>query len=124
MLSPDGIAAAGTQLTGIGVSPGRYTGRARVITSLDLDSELEPGEVIVAAITDASWGPLFLAAGAVVVEIGSGISHAAIISREIGIPAAVSVAGATRRIRSGTLITVDGNTGKVTVEEGPAALAR
>jgi phosphohistidine swiveling domain-containing protein len=108
-------AAAGTQLTGIGVSPGRYTGRARVITSLDVDSELEPGEVIVAVITDASWGPLFLAAGAVVVETGATVSHAAIVSRELGIPAAVSVAGATRRIPDGTLVTVDGNTGTVIV---------
>ncbi len=109
------IAGAGTQLTGIGVSPGRYTGRARVITSLAVDSELEPGEVIVAVNTDASWGPLFLAAGAVVVETGATISHAAIVSRELGIPAAVSVTGATRRIRDGSTITVDGNTGTVTV---------
>jgi pyruvate,water dikinase len=110
-----GIAAAGTQLSGIGVSPGRYTGRARVITSLDVDSDLEPGEVIVAVTTDASWGPLFLAAGAVVVETGAAISHAAIVSRELGIPAAVSVAGATRRIREGATVTVDGNAGTVTV---------
>ncbi len=109
------IAGAGTQLTGIGVSPGRYTGRARVITSLAVDSELQPGEVIVAITTDASWGPLFLAAGAVVVETGAAVSHAAIVSRELGIPAAVSVTGATRRIREGSTITVDGNTGTVTV---------
>ena len=109
------IAAAGLQLTGIGVSPGTYTGRARVITSLVVDSDLEPGEVIVATTTDASWGPLFLAAGAVVVETGSVVSHAAIVSRELGIPAAVSVADATRRIRDGTSVTVDGNTGTVTV---------
>lgn len=109
------IAAAGTRLSGIGVSPGRYTGPARVITSLSAQSTLEPGEVIVAAITDASWGPLFLAAGAVVVETGSVISHAAIVSRELGIPAAVSVANATRRIRDGSTITVDGNTGTVDV---------
>jgi pyruvate,water dikinase len=109
------IAAAGTQLTGIGVSAGRYTGRARVITSLAVDSDLEPGEVIVATTTDASWGPLFLAAGAVVVETGSTISHAAIVSRELGIPAAVSIADATRRIRDGMTITVDGNTGTVVV---------
>jgi phosphohistidine swiveling domain-containing protein len=109
------IAGAGTQLIGIGVSPGRYTGRARVITSLAVESELEPGEVIVAVNTDASWGPLFLAAGAVVVETGATISHAAIVSRELGIPAAVSVTGATRRILDGSTITVDGNTGTVTV---------
>lgn len=109
------IAAAGTLLTGIGVSPGRHTGRARVITSLTVDSELQPGEVIVAVTTDASWGPLFLAAGAVVVETGAAISHAAIVARELGIPAAVSVTDATRRIRDGSIITVDGNTGTVFV---------
>jgi pyruvate,water dikinase len=109
------LAEAGTELIGIGVSPGRYTGRARVIRSLAVDSDLEPGEVIVAVTSDASWGPLFLAAGAVVVETGSTISHAAIVSRELGIPAAVSVADATRRIKDGTTITVDGNTGTVVV---------
>jgi pyruvate,water dikinase len=109
------IASMDTQLTGIGVSPGRYTGRARVITSLDVDSDLEPGEVIVAVTTDASWGPLFLAAGAVVVETGAAISHAAIVARELGIPAAVSVTDATRRIADASTITVDGNTGTVIV---------
>lgn len=108
-------ASAGTRLTGIGVSPGRYMGSARVITSLAVDSELEPGEVIVAITTDASWGPLFLAAGGVVVENGSTISHAAIVSRELGIPAVVSVPDVTRRIKDGTTVTVDGNTGTVTV---------
>ena len=109
------IAGAGTRLTGIGVSPGRYTGAARIITSLAVDSDFEPGEVIVAVTTDASWGPLFLTAGAVVVETGSVISHAAIVAREFGIPAAVSVPDATRRIRDGSSITVDGNTGTVVV---------
>jgi pyruvate,water dikinase len=80
-----------------------------------VDSELEPGEVIVAMTTDASWGPLFLAAGGVVVETGSTISHAAIVSRELGIPAVVSVLGATRRIRDGATITVDGDGGMVVV---------
>ena len=109
-------AGPSTQLKGIGASPGRYTGRARVITSLSADSDLEPGEVIVAVTTDAPWASLFLTAGAVVVETGSVISHAAIISRELGIPAAVSVADATRRIREGALVTVDGNTGSVIVD--------
>jgi pyruvate,water dikinase len=109
-------ATAGTQLTGIGVSPGRYSGRARLIRSLAMDSELEPGEVIVAVTTDSTWGPLFMAAGAVVVETGSTISHAAIVSRELGIPAAVSVNNATQQIVDGARITVDGNTGTVTLD--------
>jgi pyruvate,water dikinase len=109
-------AGRGTRLTGIGVSPGRYSGRARVITSVDAETMLDPGEIIVAAITDSSWGPLFLAAGAVVVETGAMISHAAIVSRELGIPAVVSVSGATRRIEDGASVTVDGNAGTVTVD--------
>lgn len=106
---------AGTQLTGMGVSPGRYTGRARLIASLESGAQLEPGEIIVARTTDSSWGPLFMAAGAMVVETGALVSHAAIVARELGIPAAVSVADAMRRIPPGATITVDGNSGVVTV---------
>jgi pyruvate,water dikinase len=115
VIAPAEAAAAGVQLCGLGASPGRHTARARVIRSLQTDSGLEPGEVIVAVTTDASWGPLFLAAGAAVVETGAIISHAAIVARELGIPAVVSVPDATRRIPDGAVVTVDGNTGTVTV---------
>jgi len=104
------------RLTGIGVSPGRYSGRVRLISSLAVDSELEPGEVIVAVTTDSTWGPLFLTAGAVVVETGSTISHAAIVSRELGIPAVASVKNVTQLVRDGDTVTVDGNAGTVTLE--------
>jgi len=60
-------------------------------------------------------GPLFLTAGAVVCQTGATISHAAIVSRELGIPAAVSVQDCTTRIVDGTIVTVDGDTGTVTV---------
>ena len=115
VIAPAENTAAGTQLSGLAVSPGRHTGRARVIRSLEADSGLEPGEVIVAVTTDASWGPLFLAAGAAVVETGAMVSHAAIVARELGIPAVASVPDATRRIPEGASVTVDGNTGTVTV---------
>lgn len=108
-------AGSGTPLRGLGVSPGRHTGRARHIRSLTVDTLLEPGEVIVAQTTDSSWGPLFMAAGAMVVETGALVSHAAIVARELGIPAAVSVTDAMRRIPEGATITVDGNSGLVTV---------
>jgi pyruvate,water dikinase len=107
--------AAGEALAGLGVSAGRHTGRARIVTAIDQAGELQPGEVIVAVITDSSWGPLFMEAGAVVVETGAAISHAAIVARELGIPAVVSVPGATRRIREGATVTVDGDAGTVTV---------
>jgi len=114
-VTPERPPAAGTVLTGIGVSPGVCTGRVRRIATLDAESELEPGEIIVTETTDASWGPLFLSAAAVVVETGAAISHAAIVSRELGIPAVVSVAGATRHLATGMIVSVDGGAGTVTV---------
>ena len=59
--------------------------------------DLGPGDVLVAPITDPSWTPLFLAAEAVIVDVGAMMSHAVIVSRELGIPCVVSVIGATRR---------------------------
>ena len=77
--------------------------------------DLAPDEVLVAPITDPAWTPLFLAAVGVVVDVGAQMSHAAIVSRELGIPAVVSVAGASTTIPDGVLLTVDGDEGTVTV---------
>jgi pyruvate,water dikinase len=106
---------SGEILGGLGVAPGQHTGPARVVRSLLDDVDLAPGDVLVAMTTDSSWGPLFLAAGAVVCQTGAAISHAAIVARELGIPAAVSVQDCTTRITDGTVVTVDGSSGKVTV---------
>ncbi|MFC0114013.1 PEP-utilizing enzyme [Kibdelosporangium aridum] len=115
MKEPKPAVTSGEQLIGVPVSQGVHTGPARVIKSLDDDSDLEPGEVIVAVTTDSSWGPLFLAAGAVVCQTGAAISHAAIVARELGIPAVVSVPDCAERIKNGTVVTVNGSTGRVTV---------
>ena len=69
---------------------------------------LEPGDVLVAPITDPSWTPLFVPAAAVVVDVGALQSHAVIVSRELGIPCVVSATGATQRIPSGARVRVDG----------------
>lgn len=106
---------SGEILDGLGVAPGVHTGPARVVRSLVDDVDLEPGDVLIAMTTDSSWGPLFLSAGAVVCQTGAAISHAAIVARELGIPAAVSVQDCTTRIEDGTIITVDGSSGKVTI---------
>ena len=74
-----------------------------------------PGDVLVAPITDPAWTPLFVPAGAVVVDVGAQISHAVIVARELGIPCVVSVTDATRRIPDGAAVTVDGTAGTVTV---------
>jgi pyruvate,water dikinase len=81
--------------------------------------DLEPGDVMIAPTTDPSWTPLFLAVAGVVSEVGAVASHAAIASRELGIPCAVSVLDATRRIPDGAIVTLDGAAGTVTVVSVP-----
>ncbi|MCZ2812052.1 PEP-utilizing enzyme [Modestobacter sp. VKM Ac-2979] len=110
----------GDTLTGWAASPGRYTGRARVVRE-PLPDRLAPGEVLVAAATDAGWSPLFLRAGAIVVERGGPLSHAAIVARELGLPGVLNLAGATA-VLDGRWVTVDGDAGVVTVHaEDPGA---
>ena len=105
----------GATLHGIAGCPGVARGRARIVLEAGDPGELGPGDVLVAPITDPSWTPLFLAAEAVVVDVGATMSHAVIVSRELGIPCVVSAVGATRSIPDGSEIEVDGNTGVVTV---------
>ncbi|SEC75517.1 PEP-utilizing enzyme [Rhodococcus koreensis] len=109
--------AAGESVVGVSGCTGTARGIARVLTTPDDPSALEPGEILIAPITDPSWTPLFVAASAVVVDVGAPFSHAAIVSREIGIPCIVSATDATKRIPNGALIEVDGTTGVVTVLE-------
>ncbi len=106
----------GQVLTGVACAPGVVTGRARVILDPSDPTALEPGEVLVTQNTDPSWTPLFLAAGAVVVNVGAIASHASIVSRELGIPCVASVADASRRIPDGATVTVDGAAGTVTID--------
>lgn len=107
----------GDLLRGWAASPGRRQGRARVVRSST--GPLEVDEILVAEATDASWSPLFLKAGAVVVERGGPLSHAAILARELGLPAVLNVAGATS-VLDGCRISVDGDQGMVVIEsDGP-----
>ncbi len=91
----------------------------RVVTDSHDPTALEPGDVLVAPITDPSWTPLFVPASAVVVDVGAPLSHAIIVSRELGIPCVVSATDATKRIPDGARIQVDGDTGVVTILEMP-----
>ena len=109
----------GEVLTGMSGAPGSYTGRARVILDPADPLALEPGDVLVAPITDPAWTPLFVPAGAVVVNVGALVSHAVIVSRELGIPCVVSVIDATERIPDGAIVTVDGASATVTVVSLP-----
>ncbi|MCH1512777.1 MAG: PEP-utilizing enzyme [Acidimicrobiales bacterium] len=100
---------------GMGGSAGIVTGRARVILDPTNPQALEPGDILVAPITDPAWTPLFVPAAAVVVDVGATMSHAVIVSRELGIPCVVSATGATSRIPDGAEIRVNGDTGTVTI---------
>ena len=100
---------------GMGGSAGVAIGKARVITDPSDPKGLEPGDILVAPITDPAWTPLFVPAGGVVVDVGATMSHAVIVSRELGIPCVVSATGATSRIPDGAEIRVNGDTGTVTI---------
>ena len=106
--------AAG-DLRGTPASAGTATGRVRVILD-PVGAHLEPGEILVAPSTDPGWTPLFLTAGALVMEMGGVISHGAVVAREYGIPAVVGVPDATTRLNTGQTVTVDGAAGTVDVE--------
>ncbi|BAN03183.1 PEP-utilizing enzyme [Ilumatobacter coccineus] len=105
----------GETITGLGGCAGVARGIARVVLHPGDPRGLEPGDVLVAPLTDPSWTPLFVPADAVVVDVGASMSHAVIVSRELGIPCAISVQDATRRIPDGALIEVDGGAGTVTI---------
>ena len=113
------VAAGGDGvLRGVGAAAGRVTGPARVIHD-PATAHIEPGEILVAATTDPGWTPLFLTAGALVSETGAIMAHGPTVAREYGIPAVISIPGATARICTGQIITVDGAAGTVT--PGPPA---
>lgn len=117
VMEPAAAQTTWNDLAGLGVSGGNASGPARIVRSAAaaIEAGLRPGEVLVAPFTDAAWTPLFVTAAAVVVETGGLLSHAAIVAREFGIPAVVSVKGATSIIRDGQMVSVDGRTGAVTV---------
>ena len=106
-----------TILTGQSASPGQYKGIARVILDPSVDIELKPGEILIAPYTDPAWTPLFLTAGAAVVEVGSYLSHAGTIAREYGMPCVVDVPGCTSRIQTGMQVSVNGYEGSVKIGE-------
>ncbi|SDS90663.1 PEP/pyruvate-binding domain-containing protein [Actinopolymorpha singaporensis] len=102
-------------VTGFAGAAGVVEGVARVIAGPENGAELRPGEILVTSVTNVGWTPLFPRAAAVVTDIGAPLSHAAIVARELGIPAVVGTGNATVRLRSGDRIRVDGEHGTVEV---------
>jgi len=107
---------------GLGASPGRASGPVRVLQSPDEAGELLAGEILVTRMTSPDWVPLMRRAAAVVTDAGGMTSHAAIVSRELGIPCIVGARDATVRLRDGLEVTVDGARGTVVVGHPAGAL--
>lgn len=108
-------AGARGALQGVPGSPGQYTGPVRVVRSFNEFERLRPGDVVVCPAVDPSWSVLFSSIGAIVTDAGGALSHSAIVAREHGIPAVLGAAEATRALRDGQIVTVDGTTGSVTI---------
>ncbi|OYO13384.1 phosphoenolpyruvate synthase [Enemella evansiae] len=106
---------SGAVLRGTGASGGRVTGTARVVHGPEDFSGMQPGEILVAAITTPAWTPLFALAAGVVTDIGGPLSHSSIVAREYAIPAVLGTTVATARIRTGDRLALDGEAGTVTL---------
>ena len=107
----------GTILAGSSISRGKATGRARIVKSVEEANELQKGEIMVAKFTDIGWSPYYCMLGGLVTEVGSALSHGAVVAREYALPLVANVTFATELIKTGDVISVDGDTGCVAIIE-------
>lgn len=101
-------------LAGVAVSSGIIEGRARVILRLE-DANIEAGDILVTTFTDPSWTPVFVSIRGLVTEVGGMMTHGAVVAREYGLPAVVSVENATKLIKDGQRIRINGTEGYVEI---------
>jgi len=103
------------QIKGSPGSAGRAEGRVRIVNSPEEGGQLQPGEILVAVTTNVGWTPIFPRAAAVITDVGAPLSHAAIVARELGIPAVVGCGNATTLLKTGDRVRVDGGAGTVVI---------
>ena len=113
--APGGSAPAGGAITGFPGVAGIVEGRVRVIPTFEEGDALQAGEILVTTLTNVGWTPLFPRAAAVVTDVGAPLSHAAIVARELGIPAVVGCGNAMMRLKTGDFVRVDGSKGIVEI---------
>ena len=106
-----------SQLSGLPGSAGQAEGRVRIVDSPEAGSRLQAGEILVAVTTNVGWTPIFPRAAAVITDVGAPLSHAAIVARELGIPAVVGCFNATSTLKTGDRVRVDGGSGTVEILE-------
>ena len=104
---------AGGRLQGLGISPGRVRGKVRIVRRLSDGQSIQPGEILVTRAVDPGWTPLFASVSGLILEMGSLLSHGAVVAREYKIPAVVNIDGILNRLRDGDEVTVDGTRGLV-----------
>ena len=95
------------------VSRGRVEGRVRVVKRLEEAESLKTGEILVAPITDVGWTPYFAVIGGLVTDVGSAVSHGAVVAREYGLPAVLNTGNATEILRTGERVVLDGDRGTI-----------
>ena len=103
------------QIKGLPGSAGQAEGRVRIVNSPEEGDQLQPGEILVTVTTNVGWTPLFPRLAAVVTDVGAPLSHAAIVARELGIPAVVGCFNATSVLKTGDFVRVDGARGSVEI---------
>ncbi len=109
------LARRETRLDGIAASSGQVRGRARVLTDANDASSLQAGEILIVPAADIGWSPLFLIAAGLAADLGGPLSHACVVAREYGIPAVVNLRVATRAVKTGDTVLLDGDTGRLQV---------
>lgn len=116
------VAENGAVLNGVPISRGEVTGRARVVKSVDDAKKLKNGEIMVAVFTDIGWSPYYSVIGGLVTEVGSALSHGAVVAREYGLPLVVNVSNATGTIRTGDMLRLDATNGRIVITETAASV--
>jgi len=117
------VAEGVRSVSGAPVSRGRVIGRVRVVRDLTEAEALEPGEILVAPITDVGWTPYFSLIAGLVTDVGSAVSHGAVVAREYGLPAVVNTRFGTDVFHTGDLVELDGDHGLVRIVEDESANA-
>lgn len=112
---PASVEDDGDRVVGKPVSRGRVEGRVRVVRALAEASALRPGEILVSSITDVGWTPYFAIIAGLITDVGSAVSHGAVVAREYGLPAVLNTGNATTRLTTGDLVRLDGDTGIIQI---------
>ena len=109
------LASSGTTFTGIPISRGEVRGIARIVNSVEDAKKLQEGEIMICAFTDVGWSPYYTIVRGMVTEVGSALSHGAVVAREYALPLVVNVPNATVLIKNGDEILLNANKGTVTI---------